>query len=267
MMSEANYEVLIIRYGTRRARRSEVFLDYPVYGEPDAPLAMDYFVWVVRNAERTVVIDTGFSREAGERRARTMLVDPRDALAAVGVAPIDEPTVVITHAHYDHLGNLAHFDRSPVVIAAAELEFWTRGYGRERQFQHLVETAEIEHLERVAADGRAVLFHDRITVAEGLEVVRVGGHTPGQSIVRVSTAAGPVLLASDAIHYHEELDRRVPFVSCSSLVDVYAGFDTINRLVATGDVAHVVSGHDPDTVRRFGRWADGPPGIEIAVIG
>ena len=63
-MSE-QYEVLAVRYGTRRASAAEVFLNYHAYHEPDRPLVMDYFFWVARNPACTVVIDTG---SPGRRR-------------------------------------------------------------------------------------------------------------------------------------------------------------------------------------------------------
>src|SRR5215469_13456933 len=62
------YEVLAVRYGTRQAWAHEVFLNFHAYGEPDRPLRMDYFFWVIRGAGRTVVVDTGFSAEAGAAR-------------------------------------------------------------------------------------------------------------------------------------------------------------------------------------------------------
>ena len=102
MSDREEYEVLVIKYGTRSTTRADVFLNYGLYGEPDAPIQMDYFCWVVRNAARTVLVDTGFSQAGGGARGRTMLADPRDALAGLGVNMSDEPTVVITHAHYDH---------------------------------------------------------------------------------------------------------------------------------------------------------------------
>jgi len=61
-MSLPAYEVFAIRYARRDARRPEHF----VGGDPhDAPMAMDYFVWLIRNAERTLVVDTGFTAEVG----------------------------------------------------------------------------------------------------------------------------------------------------------------------------------------------------------
>jgi hypothetical protein len=60
--------VLAARYGTRLTRRSKVFLDYEVYGEPDAEMRMDYFFWVARSPERIVLIDCGFNERSGARR-------------------------------------------------------------------------------------------------------------------------------------------------------------------------------------------------------
>lgn len=260
------YEVLVVRYGTRPADRSGVFLNYDLYGEPDGPIGMDYFFWVVRNERRTVVVDTGFSRSGGERRGRTMLVDPCHAFSAFGVLPADGPTVVVTHAHYDHIGNLSSFDQSPVVVAAAELAFWYGPHARHAQFHHSVDDEDLAGLTTAMRDGRVVTFEERHDVADGIEVLRVGGHTPGQSMVRVRTAAGNVLLASDAVHYYEEFERAMPFVSAANLVEMYAAFDTIRAMVDGGLVDHVVTGHDPATLGRFPVVEEVAP-VEAAVIG
>jgi glyoxylase-like metal-dependent hydrolase (beta-lactamase superfamily II) len=258
--------VLIVRYGTRTTSRNEVFLNYPVYGEPDAPMEMDYFFWVIRGGARTVIVDTGFSQAGGAARGRTMLADPRDLLAALGVRPEDEPLLLVTHGHYDHIGNLSHFARSPIVIARAEIDFWTGPYGRRAQFHHSVEDSELDDLRAAMADGRVTTFEDRLAIDDGIEVRRVGGHTPGQAIVIVSTAAGRVLLASDAVHYYEELERDMPFVSASSLVDMYAGFELIRDLLKAQEIRHLVTGHDPSTLARFPDRA-GERADTVAVIG
>ncbi|HEY3650312.1 MAG TPA: MBL fold metallo-hydrolase [Streptosporangiaceae bacterium] len=113
-MSE-QYEVLAVRYGTRQASAAEVFLNYHVYREPDRPLGMDYFFWVARNPARSVLIDTGFSPAAGAARGRTTVMDTVPALHAAGLTPGGltpggVAQVVLTHAHYDHIGGLpAHY--------------------------------------------------------------------------------------------------------------------------------------------------------------
>jgi glyoxylase-like metal-dependent hydrolase (beta-lactamase superfamily II) len=246
------YEVVVVKYGTRRTTRSDVYLNYPLYGEPDAPIEMDYFFWVARNDTISVVIDAGFSQAGGSVRGRTMLLDPREGFEALGISPSDAPTVVVTHAHYDHIGNLSHFAGSPIIVARREVEFWRGPHARRPQFHHSVEDAELVDLQAAVDSGRAVLFDDHHEVADGIEVRRVGGHTPGQSVVTVRTAQGVVLLASDAVHYYEELDRAMPFVSVANLVDMYDAFDVVAGQLDEGHASYLLTGHDPGTLERFG---------------
>ena len=114
------YTLWIVKYGTRTAMRHELFLNYGLYGEPDGSASMDYFFWIARNRLRTIVIDTGFSTEAGDIRGRTMLIHPREALAALGVDPRTAETVILTHAHYDHVGNNALFPTSALSRPARD---------------------------------------------------------------------------------------------------------------------------------------------------
>lgn len=258
--------VTIVQYGTRQGRKSEVYLNWGIYGRPDEPIGMDYFLWLIETPSGPIVVDTGFSVEGGANRSRTFLAQPVEALAALGVDAATAPEVLITHAHYDHIGNVDAFGAARVTISTAERDFWSSGMQHRAQFHHSVEDAELETLRRVEAEGRLRTFDDELEIAPGVRMVRVGGHTPGQSIVLVDTADGVVALASDAIHYYEEHDDDVPFAFVADLPAMYAGFDLLHAMVADGRVQHLVSGHDPSTLDRFGRIAAGPlPGLTARI--
>ena len=97
------WEVTIATYGRRRTTRSDVFLNHHLYGEDDAPIGMDYFVWVLRSGDDVVVVDTGFSPAGGASRGRELLLEPRELFDRAGVDPAEAPLLVVTHAHYDHI--------------------------------------------------------------------------------------------------------------------------------------------------------------------
>lgn len=251
MVANGLYEVLIIRHGARTTVKSDVYLNYALYGVPDEPLEMDYFFWVVRNAERTIVVDTGFSAAGALARSREIVVSPPDAFRALGITPESAPTVVVSHAHYDHIGNLDAFPHSEIVISTAEYRFWTGPLAERAQFHHSIEEAELVELRRAHEDGRVRQVDGRTSLAPGVELIELGGHTPGQLVVLVQTGDGPVLLASDAVHFMEELERDRPFTYVADLVRMYEGFDRIHDMVASGEAAHVVPGHDAGTLDRF----------------
>jgi glyoxylase-like metal-dependent hydrolase (beta-lactamase superfamily II) len=62
------------------------------------------------------------------------------------------------------------------------------------------------------------VFSERVTfhagdgeVAPGVTLHRVGGHSDGLQVVRVETARGPVVLASDAFALLRNMHRSSPF--------------------------------------------------------
>ena len=132
-------------------------------------------------------------------------------------------------------------------------------------FGYYAEADEIAELAKIDEDGRLVTFVDQIEPVPGLVVTEVGGHTPGQAIVELSTTEGPVLLASDAVHFYEELERTMPFSAVADLPAMYDAYELINdRLAASGAV--LVTGHDTDTVRRF-RSLPGEHRAWVGVVG
>ncbi|WP_199182652.1 N-acyl homoserine lactonase family protein [Cryobacterium sp. N19] len=264
-MSES-YEVIVVRHGTRLTKRSDVYLNHQVYDESDGPHRVDYFFWIIRNADRTVIVDTGFSGEAAERRERTVLVSPAAAYAALGIDTNHPHQVVITHAHYDHMGNLGLFPNSPVLMAESEVRFWNSPVSTKRLITHFTDAADVAALGEVRHQNRLSTFTGSTEIAPGIEVIEVGGHTPGQSMVRVTTSEGVVLLTSDALHFWEELERDMPFVSCTDLLGVYSGFQTLRDMLDRGEVDIVVPGHDSTSLDGFAPLT-GPLENNAAVIG
>ena len=217
---------------------------------------MDYFFTVLRDGARTVLFDTGFDRAVGERRGRTSLVEPVEALTRLGVTRESVSHVVVTHLHYDHIGNLGYLPDAELVVHERELEFWWSAAALEPEHAAIVERGEIDYLVQAREEGRVRVLTGSSPVLPGVESVLVGGHSPGQLVLVVDGPNGPVLLASDAVHYYAELDHDWPFAIFFDLEAMVAGYDTVRRLAMELDVP-VVAGHDPLVMERFPVIDDG----------
>ena len=58
---------------------------------------MTYYVWLIRRAERAIVVDAGFNADSGARRGRRLLRAPVDGLRALGIDLETVRTLVVTH--------------------------------------------------------------------------------------------------------------------------------------------------------------------------
>ncbi len=88
-------------------------------------------------------------------------------------------------------------------------------------------------------------------LAPGVELLLIGGHTKGLQAVRVRTARGWVVLASDASHYDENIEGGRAFPIVFNVADMLAGHRLVRE--AADSAQHVGPGHDPEVLRRYSR--------------
>ncbi|MBB4686803.1 N-acyl homoserine lactonase family protein [Amycolatopsis jiangsuensis] len=251
----SGYEVLAVKFGEWPTSKRTLYHSFDAYDEPDEPVRVDYYFWVVRNEQRTVVVDCGFRPEVADRRKRLLVTPVPEALRHVGVDPADVSHVVLTHFHYDHIGNLNLFPRSQVVTGAAEYAFWTGPIGARPLFAPAVEAEEVAWVQQAHREGRLLRVPVDDPALPGISFRPLPGHTPGQLVVEVEGAGDRrVVLASDASHTYEEFEQERPFHIASSLPDMYDGLAWLKQ---TAREAEVVPGHDNLVLTRY-------PAAEIA---
>jgi glyoxylase-like metal-dependent hydrolase (beta-lactamase superfamily II) len=247
-MSDAlpEYQLYAIRYATREARRADHFIG----GDPhDAPMPMDYFVWLAIGDKRAVVIDAGFTEETARKRGRTFLRCPVEALGLFGVRPQDVEDVVLTHLHYDHVGNFHRFPRARFHLQEPELHYAVGRYMKYRQLAHSFEVEDVVGIVRLNYARRVDLLNGPYDLAPGIELRPAPGHSAGLQFVRVHTQRGWVVLASDVTHYYENMETYRPFTVALHIGQMMEGFDLLRAAAPTP--AHIVPGHDPLVMRRY----------------
>jgi glyoxylase-like metal-dependent hydrolase (beta-lactamase superfamily II) len=254
------FEVYAVRYATREARSGENFHGYDPH---DAPMPLDYFVWAAVSDEHTLVVDTGFTAEVAAKRGREHLRCPTEGLARLGIDSARVPYVVLTHLHYDHAGNLEKFPAATFVVQDEEMAFWTGRYAGREHFRDTVEVEDVVHLVRENFEGQLRFVDGSEEILPGLEVHKAGGHSAGLQAVRVNTARGNVVLASDAAHFYANVEQDRPFSILHDLARVYGAFDLVLSLAGSPD--RVIPGHDPLVMERFPPAKKGLEGVAVRI--
>jgi glyoxylase-like metal-dependent hydrolase (beta-lactamase superfamily II) len=240
------YKIFAIKYATRDARRADHF----VGGDPhDGPMPMDYFTWVIVGPERVFLVDTGFTAETASRRKRNFLRCPIDSLRHLDIEPDAVTDVILTHLHYDHVGNFHKLPNARFHLQERELAFVTGRYMRYPYFSHGFEVEDVVGVVRLNFKRRLELYEGDVEVAPGLTLHLAPGHTAGLQVVRVYTQRGNVVLASDASHFYENLQTNRPFIAVLDIGATLDSFRKVERLAASSH--HLVPGHDPLVMRRY----------------
>ncbi|MBS0640271.1 MAG: N-acyl homoserine lactonase family protein [Proteobacteria bacterium] len=254
------YAIYSLCYGRVETRR--VHDNFMIRDMHDGPMPLDYNVWIVRNAHRTVLVDTGFSQRAAAERSRPIDFNPIEVLPRLGIKPDAIDDVIITHLHYDHAGNMDKFAKARFHIQDAEMAFATGRCMCEAHIRVPFDVEDVVTLVRHTYAGR-VCFHDGDEdLLPGISLHALPGHSGAVQAARVMTPRGPVLLASDSTHYYSNFLRRAPFVLT---VDAPATMRSYSRIMKLGgSTDRIIPGHDPKVRRLYRSFS--VDGLELLAL-
>jgi glyoxylase-like metal-dependent hydrolase (beta-lactamase superfamily II) len=169
-----------------------------------------YTCLVIKTEEQTVLVDTGADGLAPTTG------DLLKNLKAEGITPDDITTVVLTHAHPDHIGGVLDTSGKPAfanaryVMSRTEWDFWTskpdlRGTGMDEHMKELLVNCALKNLPPLKPQMELLEAEKEIT--PGIHAIPAPGHTPGHIALVISSAKEQLLHIADAALHPMHLEH------------------------------------------------------------
>lgn len=189
-----------------------------VGGDCEKHYPIVFGLYHIRAGEKQILIDAGCDTMPGFEMRN--FISPKEALKTIGVRAEKITDVVITHAHHDHIDGVRHFPNAVIHI----------------------QEDEYQDGKAYIPDGfRVHTFQERCIVADCVEVEKVGGHSKGSCIAKLTMDGEHVVFCGDECYLRLCFEEKVPTgTSCRpeisrKFVETYAS-----------DAYRTLLSHDPE---------------------
>ena len=219
---------------------------------PDEKVDIALVIWLIREGDRSILLDAGFHREGWlERFGVEEYLRPDSAVRLAGVSPDDVTDVIVSHAHWDHMGGIDLFPNATIWIQRQEYEYYTGAAWQEGGRHGGIDPEDILNLVRFNTEGRVRLVDgDDVKILPGIRAYTGARHTFASQYITV--AGDPTyVLASDNCYMYLNLELRSP-VATFTPEDRPASLAALDRMIAlAGTPDRIVPGHDVQQFERF----------------
>jgi glyoxylase-like metal-dependent hydrolase (beta-lactamase superfamily II) len=224
-----------------------------VMGAPkDEKIDTIYAFWLIRGGGRNILFDSGFHRDRWFKLWTVKdYLRPDEAVRLSGVKPEEVTDVVISHAHWDHMGGIDLFPKATVWIQREEFRYYTGEAWQPGGDHDGFDPDDVRELVRINTDGRLRLVEgDDQEIIPGIRVYTGARHTYTSQYLRVD-GNPPFVLASDNVYLYRNLTEHRASATFSD-ADHAANVAAQRRMIElAGSPDRIVPGHDTLQFQRF----------------
>jgi hypothetical protein len=193
------YSIEAIRYGVS----PDIPVGALVVGGPKfEKVDVDFVVWLIRGGGRNILFDSGFHRERWFKQWKiTDYLRPDEAVRPAGVKPEEVTDVVISHAHWDHMGGIDLFPKATVWIQRDEFRYYTGDAWQTGGHNGGIDPDDIQQLVRLNTEGRLRLVDgDDVEILPGISAF-VGSRR--ERMIQLAGSVDRVVPGHDALQFQK----------------------------------------------------------------
>jgi len=243
------YSIQAIRYATSPGVQVS---DLVVGGPKDQKVDIAMVVWLIRGGGHTVLFDSGFHRDRFLKFFPMKdYLSPDEAVRTAGVAPEAVTDIVISHAHWDHMGGIDLFPKAQVWIQKDEYRYYTTDAWQPNGNHGGIDPDDVKELLRANLEGRLHLVDgDNVEIYPGIRAFTGSRHTYASQYLQVQ-GSPTYVLASDNAYFYLNLSSHLASATFSE-ADHPANIAQQARMIQlAGSPDRVVPGHDALQFEKF----------------
>jgi glyoxylase-like metal-dependent hydrolase (beta-lactamase superfamily II) len=247
--STPEYSIEAIRYADSPG---DPVADLVIGAPKDEKIDTVYALWLIRGGGRNILFDSGFHRPRWFKEWTIKdYLRPDEAVRLAGVNPEEVTDVVISHAHWDHMGGIDLFPKANVWIQKDEFRYYTGEAWQPGGDHGGIDPDDVQELVRLNTEGRLRLVDgDNVEILPGIRAYTGARHTFASQYLRVD-GNPPFVLASDSVYLYRNLAEHKPSATFSK-ADYPANIKNQERMIQlAGSPDRVVPGHDALQFQKF----------------
>lgn len=263
---DTKYSITLLEYAQAPDLKNTTV--FSGYYDPDGTTPVTYMIAVLRHGDEVILIDSGYDPARPEALANMKLEQhtnyqsPVTVLKKVGIEAEQVKHVIITHAHWDHMGGIGFFPNATFYLQKDELTNWISTMALPHAFDILkapTKYADIESCVSLIKEGRLVLLDgdvDALFPGINIRVAREG-HSFASSMVQIQTTRGVYLYTGDTAYVKANivgaLGNGVSLPNGFAIGSTYNTIHTMQRILKLvgGDITHALICHERDTWNQY----------------
>ncbi|MEE0929048.1 MAG: MBL fold metallo-hydrolase [Acutalibacteraceae bacterium] len=176
-------KITVFKYGQSFFAEHNFFADRK---GSEKGLPISFLFYLIETGNRRILIDTGCNGMEGWDISH--FCSPALLLRKYGLSPLDITDVIITHPHYDHVACAGYFKNAAFLM-------------------HINTYAEVQNFLPVGVN--VCRFEEDLFTDENIQLIHIGGHCKGSSVVLVTRGEEKLLFCGDEVYSEECFIRNV----------------------------------------------------------
>lgn len=230
------FELYAIKYGDSLFSSKKIFSDT----NKEKKIPFSWFFYVLKIDKKIILIDTGFSDLKKIKKYNINLTDPIDLLKQNNISPEQITDIILTHSHFDHIGNIDKFKNANIYISKNELNYFL-----DKSSNTKIKNFFLLH-------DKLISFENELDLFNFIKIKEIKGHTPGSSVVFIKKKDKKYILPGDECYLIENCSKARPI---GTIYD-YEKNNNFIKAISNSNY-EILTFHDPkifDNYKRINKW-------------